>query len=37
MIEKKIEEEIEQISCIWSSITFKNQTEALQILKAKSI
>ena len=29
MTEKKIEEELEQVFCIWYSITFKNKIEAL--------
>ncbi len=29
MTEKKTEEELEQISCIWYVEIFKNQTEAL--------
>ncbi len=29
MIEKKTEEKLEQVSCIWYPVTFKGQTEAL--------
>ncbi len=29
MIDKKTEEELEQVPCIWYPVTFKDQTEAL--------
>ncbi len=29
MTDKKTEEELEQVSCIWYPVTFKDQTEAL--------
>ena len=29
MTEKKMEEKLKWIPCIWYSVTFKNQTEAL--------
>ncbi len=29
MIDKKMEEELEQVPCIWYPVTFKDQTEAL--------
>ncbi len=32
---EKIEEELEQISCIWYSVIFKDYTEALLDLKSK--
>ena len=32
---KKTEEELEQVSCIWYSVTFKDQIEALLNLRSK--
>ncbi len=29
MTDKKTEEELERVPCIWYSVTFKNQTKAL--------
>ncbi len=35
MTDKKTEEELERVLCIWYPITFKNQTEALLDSKSK--
>ncbi len=35
MTDKKMEEELERVSCIWYSVTFKDRTEALLDSRSK--